>query len=387
MSAASSDRDLLGRLVSFDSTSVRPIAPIAAFCADRLDRSDVHLERFASADGSRVELLARRGPEPAGDGRGLVLCGHLDCVPAQEPEWESDPFRLVERDGSLFARGACDMKGSVAIAINAFLEADPASLDAPLWILLTSDEEIGSCGAARFVDAFPPDRPRPRSVLIGEPTSLRAVRMHKGHLKMQVTMRGRAAHSGSPHLGSNAIEPMGPILVALEGLRRALAEERGETSAYFSAVPFVALNLARLRGGTATNVVPDACVLDLGLRPMPGDDAEELIERVFTTVHEAAGDRIEDLTVEVLGNNPPMLLAPECAVHAALAARLGQTESYGVSYSSDAGYLAAGLGFECVLFGPGAIEVAHRPNEFVPIEEFERAGRIVRGMVAGFTSA
>lgn len=364
------------RLVAFDSTSARGNRAIADDVASLLDGAGITVERFATEDGERVTLLGRLGPEPDESGAGLVLCGHLDCVPATEPEWTSDPFTLTERGDTLVARGSCDMKGFDAIAIGAMLDRAASPPDAPLWILLTDDEEVGSLGAKRLVETWPAGRPWPKSVLIGEPTSMRAIRLHKGHLKLRVTTRGRAAHSGSPHLGANAIAPMIPIAAALESLRAELVEERVESSPSFSKVPFVALNIARIDGGVAANVIPETCTLDVGVRPLPGQDVGALQERLEATIRGAA---VGDVEIVTTGDNPPLATSAE----APLVQALDGTDD-GASFSSDGGWLARGFDLDCVLCGPGSIEVAHRPNEFVPIAELEASESMVGSLIDRF---
>ena len=273
------------------------------------------------------------------------------------------------------------MKGSVALAMNLVAAAETKQLRHPLALLLTFDEELGSLGAQHFARNWPADRPLPANVVIGEPTSLRAVRMHKGHLWMQATIYGTAAHSGSPHLGHNAIEAATRVVTALSRLADVFKQKRSDNSRYFSTVPFTVLNVARIAGGEAVNVIPERCVIDLGVRLLPGMNIEAAIEWVRDAVTKA--DPQSRITVEVRNNNPPMLLDEDAAIHTALCEQLGQKQSFGVSFASDAGVLSE-LGMQCVLFGPGSIEAAHKPNEFVPIDEFNRAGVILRQLVEKF---
>jgi len=372
------DKDLLARLVGFDSTSCRPNAPLADFVCEYLDRPGITVQRQAGPDPGKVNVIARAGGSGGDDG--LTLSGHLDVVPAEEPGWSSNPFKMTQVDGTWVGRGTCDMKASIALAMNLMAGNGAAPLRHPLALLLTYDEELGSLGAQHFVDAWDSD-PLPRRVVVGEPTSLRAVRMHKGHLTMRVTVHGKAAHSGSPHLGRNAVESATRVVTALVRLGEVLKQRRCDASAFFPTVPFAVLNVGRIHGGTAVNVVPDRCTVDLGIRLLPGMNPQDTIEWVRDTVTKSdPRDRIE---IEVINNNPPMLLDDAADLHRAVCDAVGQRHSVGVSFSSDAGPLSS-LGMQCVLFGPGAIEVAHRPDEFVPIDEFERARGILAGLVDRF---
>lgn len=384
MTTALSDRELLERLVAFDSVSANPNRPIADFVCDYLDRPDVEIVRDESADGAKVNVLALTGGgfDDGGcertSGGGVTLSGHLDVVPADEPDWESDPFAVVERGGALFGRGTADMKGSVAQAINVFLEASAKPLAAPVGLLLSCDEELGSLGAQRLTSSCEALKSLPRSVVVGEPTSLRAVRMHKGHLTMRIDVAGRPAHSGSPHLGENAIERATMVLSALSEFRAELESRRAETSEFFPAVPFVVLNVARVEGGGALNVVPESCRISLGVRLLPGMEAPPIIDAVRGLVERAMPGG--EATLEIINDNPPMLCGEAAPIHTDVCRLLGQGDSHGVSFASDGGALTR-VGFECVLFGPGTIEVAHRANEYLPIDEFARSREVLDALV------
>ena len=406
MSLKLSDAELLAKLVAFDSTSVSSNLPIADFICAYLDRPGVEIVRNPNGDGTKTNLIIRVGPDETEHasrrrdvprrtrdsarsvehdsqthGTGLILSGHLDVVPALEPDWRTDPFSLSETDDAYFGRGTCDMKGFVALAVNSAHAAASQALDHPLVLILTYDEELGTLGAQHLARTWHAPFPLPRSAIVGEPTELRVVRMHKGHLKMKVTFRGTPAHSGYPHLGVNAIEPAGRVVAALSRLRAALEHERSDTSGFFPEAPFVTLNLARITGGTAINIVPDRCVLDVAARPLPGMRSDGVIQRIRETVESV--DARGNCTVEVVDVTPPLLTEEEAPVHRAMCRLVAQNESYGVSYASDAGAIAA-MGIECILLGPGSIEVAHKPNESLPKAQFIRARELLDRAIHAF---
>ena len=373
------DTELLRRLVGFDSVSRNGNLPIAEFIADYLDRPGIRVRRNASADESRTNLVIEAGPpvNPATRG-GLVLSGHMDVVPAEEPEWTSDPFRMETRDDVHLGRGTADMKGFLALAMNRLARQDPARLRRPLALLFTYDEELGTLGAQRFAESWAEPERLPHQVVIGEPTSLRAVRMHKGHLNLRLTFRGISAHSGYPHLGRNAIEPAGLAIVALSQLRAELERERPPHAGLFPEVPFVALNIGLVRGGSAVNVVPDRCEIALGVRVLPGMRSGDLTDRVRETVAGALpGHEVE---IEILCDAPPFLLEAGQPLHRHICALVHQEGSESVAFATDAGWLST-VGFDCVVWGPGTIEVAHKPNESLPIAEFRRAGELLDRLV------
>lgn len=360
-----SDLELFRRLVAIDSTSAISNLPIADALADYVDGAASSIEYVRAPDQQKANLLIRFGPE--GDG-GLILSGHMDAVPAREPDWESDPFTLTEREDRYVGRGAADMKGFLAAATNAALSA--TSLKKPLYLLFTYDEEVGTLGAKHFAETWDRARPLPRHCIIGEPTSFRPVRAHKGHLKLRITVTGKSAHSGYPHLGDNAIEKALPVLESLARLRRELEAERTEHSALFPDAPYVPLNIATIRGGTAVNIVPDRCEIEVGIRLLPGVAAAGVLHRI-------------EADFEILSESPPMLLDRRSDIYQAVLPYAAKHGPESVSFASDAGWLQS-LGIDCLLFGPGAIEVAHRPNEFTPKDEFHRAGTILGELIARF---
>lgn len=377
MPARLADHELLARLVAFDTTSSASNLPLAEFLADYLDRPGVRVAPNPSADGDKTNLVIAVGPE-RDDRAGLVLSGHMDVVPAAEPEWRSDPFRLVDAGDRFVGRGTADMKGFLALAANRLAALDPASLGRPLVLLFTYDEEIGTLGARRFAETWPaPDR-LPRDVIIGEPTGLRVVRAHKGMLRVRLAFTGRAAHSGYPHLGRNAIEPAARAIVALADLRRVMEAERPPHAEQFPEVPYPALNVGTVAGGSAANVIPDRCEIQLGVRLLPGMAPEAMTERIRDAVRAALGG--VPFTIEPVSLSPAMIVAEHAPVHRAACAAVEQHDSHSVMFASDAGWLQQ-AGFECVLLGPGSIEVAHRPNEFLPVDQFHRAGEVIDGLV------
>ncbi|MEE2896077.1 MAG: M20/M25/M40 family metallo-hydrolase [Planctomycetota bacterium] len=391
---------ILDRLVAHDTTSAhhRPTTPLGDEVCELLDRPGIRVERF-DCGGGRENLWFETGPAPDPDGRGLLLCGHVDVVPATEPEWTGDPFRLrIVPNGSdehAVGRGVCDMKGFDAIAISMMMEAAATGgLDEPLCLLLTCDEEIGTVGAGHFATQWG-DRPIPRRTIVGEPTSLRPIRGHKGHLSIAIEVGGRGCHTGFPERGVNAIERSIHVLEALRDLRAELVDERTEASGLFPETPFPVLTIATARAGSAVNVMPDRMSLRVGVRLLPGQSASSFLPRMVSAI-EAHGVEV-DLR-DGLENDPPgedepldhgdcllvpMNDTPSYAIesdHPFLAEVRGlvdDDEELGANFGTDAGRLEP-LGCHSVVFGPGDISVAHRPDELISIAELRRA----RGLLA-----
>ncbi len=374
-------RELLARLVSFDTTSRNSNLPIADFISDYLDRPGIRIERNQSIDGTKTNVVVTAGPNGSESGKGLVLSGHTDVVPAEEPDWHSDPFTLTEVNGTLVARGACDMKGFIALSMNAAARLESKRATYPLVLIFTYDEEVGTLGARHFADTWSERERLPKSAIIGEPTSLRVVRMHKGLTSIRVTVLGKSAHSGYPHLGKNAIEPIGRFIVGLTELRRSLEREEAPNSHYFSEVPFTALNIGQVIGGSAINVIPDRCAIGVGFRLLPGMTSAPLLDRVRAIAEDILGD--VEYTIEIESESPPMLLNESAEINRFLSELVDQQETSSASYATDAGWFQT-MGLECVIMGPGTIEVAHKPNESIPVDELEQGAALLERVVERF---
>ena len=378
-----SDSQLLARLVGFDTTTNLSPKPLMDFVCNYLDHSSIRITRFDCGNGYE-NLWCETGPQSV-SGEGVTLCGHVDTVPAEEPDWKSDPWTLLIEDGRMHARGACDMKGFDAIAINAFLRKARAGTEFPFGLLLTHSEETGTIGAGQFVDQWPSDRVMPTRVLVGEPTSYDAVRAHKGHLTIDLTVCGAPCHTGFPHKGTNAIIGSIDLLVALDKFRHVLTQERTPESVLFEEVPFPVFTVSRILGGTAINVMPHRCTLKVGIRMLPGQSIDEMVARVRTVV-EDSGLRISeeclpgDCVFEVVNATPAFGLDSDDPFLDIVLNHARSKGSIGVNYGTDAGRLAA-LGCRSVVFGPGDITQAHRANEWISCEEFERASGIVDSIV------
>lgn len=395
--------DLLSQLVAFDTTSAhgRPTRPLGDLVCDVLDHPAIRIERFDCGDG-RENLWFETGPAIDGDRAGLLLCGHVDVVPAEEPEWTGDPFTLRVESGPdgerAIGRGACDMKGFDAVAITMLREAaEGGGLTEPLGLLLTCDEEIGTVGAGRFVSQWG-DRPLPRRTIVGEPTSLRPIRGHKGHLSISIEIGGRGCHTGFPARGVNAIERALPVIEAIRRLRVEMVEERTAASGLFPETPFPVLTVASIQGGSAINVMPDRVSLRVGARLLPGQSASMFLPRLAAAI-ESAGVAVvlrpglehpipsldeaiaEDTCLIVATNDTPAYAIGEDAPFLAeVRALVDDPADLGANFGTDAGRLAA-LGCDSVVFGPGDISVAHRPDEWISVAELHRAKSLLERLV------
>ncbi|MFM2244468.1 MAG: hypothetical protein RL071_542 [Pseudomonadota bacterium] len=364
--------DTLARLVSWDTVSHRPLTALAGYLADRAEAAGMRVERFETAPG-KINVVASAGP-PSVDG--LLLSGHMDVVPVEGQAWTSDPFVLTRRDDRLVARGACDMKGFIAAAVEACGALDLRALRRELVLVWTHDEEIGCHGSRALVDrlrAEQPDRQLPRAAIIGEPTDFRICRLHPGHTTFTIECLGRPAHSSRPSLGFNAIRLAAEVIAVVDGFAVALEGRRAHSSLLVT--PYTVLNVGRIEGGAAVNIVPERCTLTVGMRPVPGALAGPLLAELedrLAPLRARARAEGGDVRLQLLQSSEP-LDTPACCGHAdLLRPHADAPELVGVPFATDGGNLAQ-LGLEPLVFGPGSIDVAHRPDEHLREADLHRA--------------
>lgn len=372
------DIDLLAELVSIDTTSALSNRPAIELACSKLEGAGIELIRMPVHEG-KENLVAIAG-DLDGSRRGLVLAGHLDCVPAGEG-WASPAHLLDERDGRLHARGSCDMKGFDAMAINLIREASSRRLSNPLVLILTCDEEIGCLGAKALAEDWPSDRLLPSAAIIGEPTSMQVVRMHKGYLKLRLVIEGENGHTGNPMVGHNAIAPLGRAIVRLQEIRDELLALRTPVSGAFEPIPSPVLSLVGISGGEAWNMTPDRSQLDLGLRLLPDMSVDVWINRLRDDL--ASVLEGECWSLELFNETPSMISSAQSPLYEVACRLAGQSGDVGVSYGTDAAWLQR-MGLECVVVGPGDIAVAHQPDEYIPVEEYARGRRFMEQLIEEF---
>lgn len=366
----------LSDLVAFPTVSNRPLTELAAWLAQRCEDLGFRVERFVDPkDHAKCSLICTIGP-PSADG--LVLSGHMDVVPTEGQPWTTDPFKLTEKGDRLYGRGSADMKGFFAATLQALARIAPQEYERELTLIWTHDEELGCLGSGAMVDAWETiGRPLPSACLIGEPTSFEILRMHLGHVRMEVDIAGEAAHSSRPDLGANAIEAAADVITAVRELARELETEK-RTDLPELERPWVPVNVAQIHGGSAINIVPDACNLKIGYRPLPGMEPHEVFDRLRAKV-DALGLRVP-VAVRMLNATPSMLTPRGTPLEHLLQGHSGHPDCGAALFATDGGNLAR-LGLQPLVFGPGSIDVAHKADEYVPIPELVRAVDVIEDVV------
>jgi acetylornithine deacetylase len=313
-----------------------------------------------SRDGSKANLLATLGSGPGG----LVLAGHTDTVPFDEGRWQSDPLGLSERDHRLYGLGSTDMKGFFPLAIAAAEAFRDTPLRQPLILLATADEESSMNGARALVAA---GRPQARAAIIGEPTSLVPVRMHKGIMMEAVRITGRAGHSSNPELGNSALDGMHAVMGDLITYRAQLRERFNND---FFTVAWPTLNLGCVHGGDSPNRICGQAELHFDLRMIPGGDNQALREEIAGRLAGIAQQRSLEIELRSLVKDIAPFEQPADSELVRLAERLTGHRAEAVAFATEAPFLQA-LGMETIVMGPGSIDRAHQPDEYLELEQIQ----------------
>jgi acetylornithine deacetylase len=380
-SAAIDYRGMIGRLVGFDTTSRNSNLALIEFVRDYLDGYKVKSELVFAEDGKKANLYATIGAEDRG---GILLSGHTDVVPVDDQDWHSDPFQLLEKDDRLYARGSCDMKSFISLVLLLVPEMTRRRLREPIHLSFSYDEEIGCVGVRRLIDVLAGRPNRPRLAIVGEPTEMQVGIGHKGKHTLRCHVHGFEAHSSLVHQGVNAIEAAAELVAHLKSMARR-KREHGPFDPDFDP-PYSSIHTGLIHGGTALNIVPRDCEFDFEVRPLPGDDVAELVAELrevartrivpeMQAVRPETGVTITEMTAA------PALATPADAEVTQLAAALsGSNGTIKVPFGTEAGLFQA-AGIPTVICGPGSIDQAHKPDEFIALEQVARCEAFLRRLI------
>ena len=369
MTTLDDTKALLGELVAFPTVSSDSNLAMIAHLAGRLESSGARVDIHLDPSGQKANLFATIGPDTDG---GIVLSGHTDVVPVTDQEWTTDPFEMVERDGRLYGRGTCDMKGFIAAAVIMAPRLTEAVRDRPLHFAFTHDEEIGCIGARALAETLREKGLRPSVAIIGEPTSMRIVEGHKGCYEYSTHFTGLEGHGSAPGRGVNAVEYAVRYVARLLDLAEAL-KARAPARSRFDP-PWTTINTGALTGGHAHNVIPGKARVDWEMRPVQAGDADfvkadlarycaETLLPAMRAVSPEAG-----IVTEIIGEVDGLLPADENEAKAILMELTGATEALLVPFGTEAG-IFQGLGMSAVICGPGSIDQAHKPDEYLSLAQ------------------
>lgn len=357
------------RLIAFDTTSRNSNLALIEDVKAYLDGLGIASRLTYDESGGKANLWCTIGPQEKG---GIVLSGHTDVVPVDGQDWTSDPFTLTRRGDKLYGRGACDMKGFVAIALSLAPEMAAAGLRVPIHFAFSFDEEVGCFGVQHIVADVVANLPLPRAVIVGEPTEMKLIGGNKGTRIYRTRVTGVPGHSSDPRNGANAIIAASRMIAFIDDLGHEIATGGAQESAFDP--PHTTMSVGVIEGGTAHNIIPEFCDITWGMRVLPSDDADVYEARIRSYCSETLEPAMKAVAphtgfehhkvVDVIGLQPDEDSAAETLVRQLT----GLNQSGVVSFGTEAGAFQ-NAGMPAVIFGPGNIDQAHKADEFIAIDQ------------------
>jgi acetylornithine deacetylase len=361
--------EMIRRLIGFDTVSRNSNLGLIEWVRDYLKDLGVESRLTYDAEGGKANLFATLG-DP--DTAGLVLCGHTDVVPVDGQPWDTDPFRAELREGRIYGRGSCDMKSFIACTLAWAPQLLRAGLRQPLHLAFTYDEEVGCVGVTTLLQDLKQAGIRPSGCIIGEPTGMQVMTAHKGMRVYRCCVRGVEAHSSLAPLAVNAIEYAARLVSFIRGLTDELRTAGNRDEKF--AVPFTTLQTGTISGGTATNIVPRDCEFQFDMRYLPGSDPGELFGRIERYAEHSlvpemrAVSKETGIRLELVADAPDLDTAEDDRM-AYLGMQLAGNNALGrVGFATDGGHFHR-AGIPTIVVGPGSIDQAHKPNEYIDLEQ------------------
>ncbi len=371
-------RDILERLLAFDTVSSKSNMALMEYVHGLLNTAGLNVVLIPDPSAGKANLYASTGPDGA---RGIMLSGHTDVVPVDGQHWTKPPFSLTEADGRYYGRGAADMKGFVACAVEAMLLAARRPLKVPLHLALSYDEEIGCMGVRSLIDLLEVAPIKPRFCIVGEPTGMQVATGHKGKIALRATCVGREGHSALAPLALNALHLAGDFLAAVRLVQADVAATGLRDGDYD--VPYTTLHVGKMSGGVQVNIVPNHAVLDFEIRSLAGEDVAGLIRRLERQAEAIVAPLQAEfpeaaIRVERLWDYPGLGTPVDAEVVRFVKGLTGANGTIKVAFGTEGGLFNQRLGVPTVICGPGSMAQGHKPDEFVTVEQIQRC----RGMLA-----
>ena len=381
--------ELLRTLVAFPTVSSDSNMELIHFIEKYLSDLGISSQLFFNAEKTKANLFARIGPEPDASTKqhGVILSGHTDVVPVKGQAWSHDPFTLRQEGERLFARGTCDMKGFIAIALSKVPDMIAANLNEPIYLAFSYDEEIGCIGVKDVVAHISKMKIRPRISIVGEPTTMDVINAHKGIRSYRTKITGLAAHSSAPHLGANAIVAAAELITYLGGV----AEQAQSVADHRFMPPFTTFNIGTISGGLATNIIAEEAEFIWEFRSIPGFDGDKVVadfnqfasETVLPKMQLTAPNASIETTEQT--NAPPLLATDGSDAETFVMGLVGTNELKTAAYTTEAGVFQHSGEISSVVCGPGNIDQAHKPDEFIDISEIERCEGFVDKLIVALS--
>ena len=375
-------RAILEGLMGFDTVSSRPNVGLMAYVQGLLADAGIDAVLIPDAGGGKANLYATVGPLDVG---GVMLSGHTDVVPVEGQAWTVPPFALTERDGCYYGRGAADMKGFVACAIAAMIDAAQRPLKVPLHLALSYDEEIGCMGVRSLIDMLDAAPVRPRFCIVGEPTGMQVATGHKGKIALRAICLGREGHSALAPMALNALHLAADFVGVVRGVQARVAAQGLHDGDYD--VAYSTLHVGKLNGGVQVNIVPNRAVVDFEIRSLAGEDTEALIAELRAGAEGIVAPLRAEfpeaaIVIERLWDYPGLGTPSDAGVVNFVKGLTGANGTIKVAFGTEGGLFDARLGIPTVICGPGSMAQGHKPDEYVIVEQIGRCQAMLAALVA-----
>ena len=364
--------ELIEKLISFDTTSRESNLEIISFIQDYLNDLGIDSQLVHNEEGTKANLYATVGDANAS---GVMLSGHTDVVPIDGQEWDTDPFKVTRKDNRLYGRGTSDMKSFVAITLAQLPKFQARGLKTPIHLAFSYDEEVGCIGVRRLIEIIKDMPVKPAMCIVGEPTSMQVITGHKGKRSYRVHVRGLEAHSSlAPH-GVNAIEYASRLIAFLSDLAARIADKGPHDELYD--VPHTTVHTGTIQGGTQLNIVPKDCVFEYEFRYVDQQDPQALEDKIRAFARDELAPQMHAISsdtginIELVNDMPGLEMDVDAEVVTFVKALAERNDHAKVAFGTEAGLFHQRANIPTVVCGPGSIDQAHKPNEFIEIEQID----------------
>lgn len=353
---------LLSKLIAFDTTSYKSNLDFILFIKELFEQNQIAVELNFNSERNKANLLASVGPI---DQAGILLSGHSDVVPVEGQQWNTPAFEATQKDGNIYGRGTADMKGFLACAVITMLKASKIELKRPLHLCISYDEEIGCIGVRGILDQLASTILSPIMCVIGEPTMMQLALAHKGKTVFRAKCCGEEGHSALAPNYVNAIHVASKLVESLQNVQQYLREQGQQDTGYD--IPYTTVHVGKIAGGTALNIVPNACVVDYEIRHLAQDSSQDIQQQIIENIKQ---DFKVHIDVEEVNQYPGLKTSSTIEAVQFIQKLLPENTSVGnISFGTEGGLLQGALNCPVVVCGPGDIAVAHKPDEYVSIEQ------------------
>ncbi len=353
---------LLSKLIAFDTTSYKSNLDFILFIKELFEQNQIAVELNFNSQGNKANLLASVGPI---NQAGILLSGHSDVVPVEGQQWNTPAFEATQKDGNIYGRGTADMKGFLACAVITMLKASKIELKRALHLCISYDEEIGCIGVRGILDQLASTILSPIMCVIGEPTMMQLALAHKGKTVFRAKCCGEEGHSALAPNYVNAIHVASKLVESLQNVQQYLREQGQQDTGYD--IPYTTVHVGKIAGGTALNIVPNACVVDYEIRHLAQDSSQDIQQQIIENIKQ---DFKVHIDVEEVNQYPGLKTSSTIEAVQFIQKLLPENTSVGnISFGTEGGLLQGALNCPVVVCGPGDIAVAHKPDEYVSIEQ------------------